>query len=95
MTNSNDPSAFLRDLLSQWQAFSGAGQADDGSPGTAAFRQFADRAMAAVNIPGRQDLEELSMRIGRVEAALFRIEAMLVEVLATRGSPDNQSPTTA
>ncbi len=79
MTTPNDPAAFFANLLGQWQSFS----KDSESQG-AGFRQFAERAMAAANVPGRSDIEELSARLVRVEAALFRIEAMLGKALATR-----------
>lgn len=74
--STNDPGAFLRAMLGEWQRASG-GDAQAG--GAQALRQVTERALAAANMPSRADLEELSARIGRVEAALFRIEALLHE----------------
>jgi len=88
-----DPSAFFRELIGQFAAGGGAGggKPDDlarmvagaaAATGSAqaAFKTMADRAMAAANIPGRGEIEELATRISRIEAALFRIEARLAEL---------------
>lgn len=95
-TTPNDPAAMFRMILGQWEAMSNASgdAAKDGVPGGSGVgagaaaaqmmgKQMLDRAMAAANIPSRTELEELTARLGRVEAALFRIEARLSE-----GTPD-------
>lgn len=95
MTTSNDPGAFIRDLIGQFTQFPKAGgdsdafaQAVGGATGAAAsaqagMSQFVGRALSAANLPTRVELEELSTRVGRIEASLFRIEAMLTEMRDT------------
>lgn len=90
-----DPGAFFRQFLGQWEQMTnsvGGGAMKSGEfartmhgAGSAAMnaqdmgKQFMERALAAANMPSRTELEDLSARIGRVEAALFRIEAILME----------------
>ena len=90
-----DPAAFFRDLLGQFSAAGGeggkpddltrmfAGAAAATGNAQAAFKAMTERALAAANIPGRGELEELAARISRIEAALFRIEARLGELGGT------------
>lgn len=95
MTTPNDPGAFIRDLIGQFTQFPKGGandvggdafaQAMGGATGAAAgaqagMTQFVGRALSAANLPTRVELEELSTRVGRIEASLFRIEAMLTEM---------------
>lgn len=96
-----DPTAFIREMFAQFAAggtaggTGGEGGGDKQSPddpwrvfGTAStgFKPMIDRALAAANIPGRGELEDLTARISRIEAALFRIEARLTEA---GGNTDN------
>lgn len=105
MTKPNDPSAFLRDMLGQWEKFAGgvggdmlrsdglaqglAGATGAAASAQAGLTQIMQRALAAANMPSRAELEDLSARIGRIEASLFRIESMLTEdrAAAPRPSP--------
>jgi hypothetical protein len=86
-----DPSAFFRDLIGQFAGGGGAAKPEDlarlmagaaGATGSAqtALKAMMDRALAAANVPGRNELEELAARMSRIEAALFRIEARLGEL---------------
>lgn len=88
-----DPAAFFREMLGEWEkmANSFGGQmlkSDEFARmmhGTnaaslnaqASSRQMMERALAAANMPSRSELEDISARIGRVEASLERIEALL------------------
>lgn len=89
MSQPNEPRDFLGDLLGQFGKFTGGGfgneSAAPGSNASAAFAQMIQRGLAAANMPNRAELEDLSARIGRIEAALFRIEAMLAENRAAAG----------
>ena len=89
----SDPAALFRTALSEWEKFAnGVGgdmlrtsewsRAMNGATGAslqgqAAFKGFMERALAAANIPSRTDVEDLSARMGRIEASLSRIEALL------------------
>jgi hypothetical protein len=89
-----DPTAIIRELMSQFTG--GASSGDGAKPddlsrmfanaagatasAQAAFKGVVERALAAANVPGRGELEELAARMGRIEAALFRIEARLGEI---------------
>ena len=44
-----------------------------------ALKSLMERALAAANMPSRTEFDALSARIGGIEAALFRIEALLNE----------------
>ena len=88
-----DPAAFFRELMGQFVSGTAgeAGKPDDlarlfagaaGATGSAqaALKSMMERALAAANIPGRGEIEELAARMERIEAALFRIEARLNEL---------------
>ena len=84
MTQPNDPSAFFRDMFGQMFKPEGLAQTMGGASGAAAsaqagLTQVMQRAFAAANMPSRAELEDLSARIGRIEASLFRIESILAE----------------
>lgn len=94
----SDPSAFFRDMLGQWEKMANGFGGDalkseefarsmhGASTATmamqAAVSQAMDRALAATNLPSRTDLADLSARVGRIEASLARIEAMLTPAVA-------------
>lgn len=98
----SDPSAFFRTMLGEWEKMANSlgGEAlksDDwtrtmhGAQGAtltaqAAFRAMMTRALAAADMPSRTEFEQLSARIGGMEAALFRIEALL------KGAPPPPAP---
>ena len=69
---------FGGDLLKtdQWsQAMNGAQNAQ--LEAQAAMKGVTERALAAANMPSRTEFADLSARIGRIEAALERIEGHL------------------
>ena len=88
-----DPSAFFRAMLGEWEKMANSMGGDmlksdewartmHGAQGAtlnaqAAFKQMMTRALAAADMPSRTEFEQLSARIGGIEAALFRIEALL------------------
>ena len=100
-----DPAAFFREMLGEWEkmANSVGGQmlkSDQWSQtmhganaatmtAQAAMKQVMDRGLAAANMPSRGEIEDISARIGRIEEALFRIEALLTDGAAppARGTP--------
>lgn len=105
MSNPNDPAAFFRDMLGQWEKFAGPSGGEPGKPGDfadtlknagaatmaaqAGLRQVVERTLSAANVPSRDDLAEIAARLGRVEAALFRIEARLIDLA---GAPAKDEP---
>lgn len=96
-----DPTAFFRSMLGEWEKMTNSmgGQAfksDDvarliggatnaSASAQEAFRGVMERALAAANMPSRQELEDVSARLGRVEAALFRMEGK-IDALAGGGA---------
>ena len=106
-TMSTDPSAFFRTMLGEWEKMANSmggdalksdewARAMHGAQGAglgaqAAFKQVMERALAAANMPSRTEFEQLSARIGGIEAALFRIEALLKDG-APPPSPDAPRP---
>ena len=58
----------------------------------AATKGMMERALAAANMPSRSELEDLSARIGRIEASLLRIETILTGGKATAGSVKKTKP---
>lgn len=83
-----DPIQFVRALFDEWRRAGGApgsGGAPDG------LNAVLSRALGGANIPGRSDLEELSQRLGRIEAALFRLEGK-VDALTGQRPPAPPEP---
>ena len=90
---SNDPAAFFRDMLGQWEKMANSFGNDAmkseefarGLQGASAanltmqgaFRDITEKALAAANLPTRTDFDALAARVAGIEAALFRIEAKL------------------
>ncbi|WP_374942407.1 hypothetical protein [Sphingomonas sp.] len=111
----NDPSAFFRDMLGQWERMAnsfggdtlrseeftrslhGANAASMAMQG--ALGQAMDKALASTNLPSRNDIADLSARIGQIEASLARIETMLAAAngpAPTRAGPKRtRKPPTA
>ena len=88
-----DPGAFFRTMLGEWEKLANtmggdllktgewsramnAGQSAQ-IEAQAAMNGITERALAAANLPSRSEFADLSARIGRIEAALERIEAHL------------------
>ena len=100
-----DPVAFAREMLAQWEAAANRAGADfmksdeavramhgatsASATAQAATHQWMDRALAAANMPSRAEIEDLSARLARIEAAIERIEAMLT---AEVGGPPGDRP---
>lgn len=88
-----DPGAFFREMLGEWEKMANqlGGQmlksdewarAMHGAQGAAlsaqgANREMMDRALAAANMPSRAEVEDLSLRLARIEASIARIEQHL------------------
>jgi hypothetical protein len=104
-----DPAAFFRSLLGEWEKVTnGVGaellktpevaRAMGGAQTAAANWQdmmgpVMARALAAANMPSRVELEDLSARLARIEAALFRIGARLDEIAPPAAAPAPPGPT--
>ena len=108
-----DPSAFFRTMLTEWEKLAnnvggdlmktdGWSQAMNAGQSAhveaqGAMRAMADRTLAAANLPSRTEFADLSARIGRIEAALARIEGHLtgappIEVQRTRPTRGRKPP---
>lgn len=90
-----DPAALFRAMLGEWEKMANSlgGEvlkSDDWARSMhqaqgatlnarAAYKGMMDRALAASNMPSRTEVEDLSARIGGIEASLQRIEALLQE----------------
>ena len=88
-----DPGAFFRTMLGEWEKLANSAGGDflktaewsramNGAQSAqvemqAAMNGMTERALAAANLPSRTEFADLSARIGRIEAALERIEAHL------------------
>ena len=59
----------------------------------AALKGLSERALAAANLPSRTEFEALSARIGGIEAALFRIEALLTDGKPGKSARQKAKPT--
>lgn len=102
----NDPAAFFRAMLGEWEKMANTvggdalrsdewSRAMHGAQGAtlqaqAAWKEASTRALAAANMPSRTEFEQLSARIGGIEASLARIEAALAVPTST---PDKPRPT--
>lgn len=87
MATPDDPTAFFREMVGQWQKIAGGGASPEGARTMQdAFREQMDRALAAANMPTRADVDALAARIAAIEASLARVEAHLGTVPA--GRPD-------
>lgn len=102
-----DPGAFFRTMLGEWEKLANGfggdllktdewSQAMNGAQNAqldaqAAMKGVTERALAAANMPSRTEFADLSARIGRIEAALERIEGHLTG--APSRSPMRPKPT--
>lgn len=106
----NDPSALFRAMLGEWEKMANSLGGDmlrsdgwartmHGAQGAtlnaqAAVKQLSDRMLAAANMPSRTEFEQLSARIGGIEASLVRIEALLNGQAAAPASDRPKLPRT-
>jgi hypothetical protein len=91
-----DPGAFFRTMLGEWEKLANGVGGDLLKTGEwsramnagqtaqleaqAAMNGMTERALAAANLPSRSEFADLSARIGRIEAALERIEGHMTGV---------------
>ena len=104
-----NPADFFRSMLGEWEKMTdGVGgellRSEEWSramgAGTAAhvqaqgaMKETMARALAGLNMPSRTEFEDLSARIGRMEASLARIEAAVAGAAADRPRPTrNRKP---
>lgn len=94
MTTPTDPAAMFREMLGQWEKMTnsvggdmmrsaefakGMHGANTGAmAGQEAMNAFMQRALAAANMPSREEIADLSARLGRLEDAIARIETAIV-----------------
>lgn len=92
MTN-GDPAAFFREMLGEWEKMAnsmggGLAKSDEFTRAMHGFtaaqmnmqeqtRETMTRVLAAANMPSRAEVSDLSARLGRMEAAIERIETAL------------------
>jgi hypothetical protein len=104
-----DPAALFRQMLGEWEkaanqvggdwlksdafarAMHGANAASLG--GQQALQEVMERALAAANMPSRAEVEDLSARLGRIEAQLARIEAAVAPPAAATSAAPPPKPT--
>ena len=107
MADPTDPSALFRQMLGQWEQmannFGGDALKSDqftramhgASAATMqaqeAVKATMERALAAANMPSREEVSDISARLARVEASLERIEAALA-ALAGAPAPRHDRP---
>jgi hypothetical protein len=91
-----DPGAFFREMLGQWEGVAnqfGAelmksgefartmqGAAGAGMKAQAAAKEAISRALAAANMPSREDMIDMTARMRGIEARLDRIETLLEKI---------------
>jgi hypothetical protein len=89
-----DPASLFRQMLGEWEKMANSVggqmlQSDEwsrtmhGAQGAqlqaqATAKAMMERVLAAANMPSRTEIEDLSARLGRMEASLARIEAVLL-----------------
>jgi len=99
----NDPAALFRAMLGEWEKMANSvggdalrsdewtramhGAQNAGLQAQAAWKDASTRALAAANMPSRTEFEELSARIGGIEASLARIEAAIATAAPNPGKP--------
>ena len=104
MADTPDPSALFRQMVGEWEKFANSvggnvaksdqfSQAMHGANAATmqvqeAVKAAMERALAAANMPSRDEVADLSARLARVEASLGRIEA----ALAGGPKPRNDRP---
>lgn len=100
---SPDPGAFFREMLGQWESMAnefGSGLMRTGEFSRAmhgataatmqakeATREVMSRALAAANMPSREEVIDLSARMQAVEDRLASIEQLLVKIAGVSAPP--------
>jgi hypothetical protein len=98
-----DPSAFFREMVSQWENMAneyGANLLKTGEftrvmhgANAAALKarevssDMMERALSAANMPSKSEIADLSARLTRVEESVMRIEGMLRAALGGDAAP--------
>jgi hypothetical protein len=96
-----DPAAFFREMLGHWETMANQfgselmksgefartvhGATAASLKAQEAAKEAMSRALAAANMPSREEIFDLSARVRAMDERLFRIEAMLTEL--TGASP--------
>lgn len=104
----SDPGDFFRDMLGKWEGVAnqfGAelmksgefaktvqGAATAGMKAQSAAKEAMSRALAAANMPSREDLVDVTARMRGIEARLDRIEAMLARLTGEAATPASGRP---
>ena len=105
---SPDPGAFFREMLGQWESIvnqfgselmkSGEfartvqGATTAGLKAQAAAKEAMSRALAAANMPSREDMIDMAARMRGVEARLARIETLLEQLAGSTSSAASPRP---
>ena len=106
--STSDPGDFFRDMLGKWEGVAnqfGAelmksgefaktvqGAASAGMKAQTAAKEAMSRALAAANMPSREDLVDVTARKRGVEARLERIEALPAKLAGEQASPAPDRP---
>lgn len=104
----SDPGDFFRDMLGKWEGVAnqfGAelmksgefaktvqGAASAGMKAQTAAKEAMSRALAAANMPSREDMIDMTARMRGIEARLERIEALLTKLAGEQASPMPDRP---
>lgn len=107
MTTS-DPGDFFRDMLGKWEGVAnqfGAelmksgefaktvqGAATAGMKAQSAAKEAMSRALAAANMPSREDLVDVTARMRGIEARLDRIETLLTRLAGEPAGSTSDRP---
>ncbi|MGH6780693.1 MAG: hypothetical protein ACREB5_01115 [Sphingomonadaceae bacterium] len=103
-----DPAAFFREMLGQWESVAnefGAGMMRTGEfartmqganavsmKAREASHEVMSRALAAANMPSREEVIELGGRMRDIDARLARIEALLERIAGPVERPERPRP---
>lgn len=106
MADTPDPSAFFHQMVGQWEKFAnsvggdmaksdeftramhGAGAAT--MQAQEAVKATMERALAAANMPSREEVADVAARLSRVEASLSRIETALITLAGGAATRDDR-----
>lgn len=103
-----DPGAFFREMLGQWESIANEfstglmrsgefartvhGATNAATQAQSAAREVMSRALAAANMPSREEIQELSARMQAVEERLANMEGLLIKLAGAPAAPDRPRP---
>jgi hypothetical protein len=106
--STSDPGDFFRDMLGKWEGVAnqfGAelmksgefaktvqGAASAGMKAQSAAKEAMGRALAAANMPSREDMIDMTARMRGIEARLERIESLLAKLTGEPAAPAPDRP---